>query len=114
MWTAHYPTSDVQLKPVDEDVCHEITWLEVPYEEKDAAKCAGARWDPEKRQWYVPPNVDRTRLHQWIKRRVHLTCGFQDKDVAKSRGARWDAIAGKWYIVEPGMDRALFVEWLDA
>lgn len=29
-------------------------WLAVPYAEKDAAKAAGARWDPQARRWYAP------------------------------------------------------------
>ncbi|WP_228649248.1 DUF5710 domain-containing protein, partial [Microtetraspora sp. AC03309] len=28
-------------------------WLEVPYEEKEAAKAAGAWWDPAHRAWYA-------------------------------------------------------------
>jgi hypothetical protein len=107
----HTRTSD----HVDEDVCDEITWLELPYEEKDQAKAlAPIRWDAERRQWYVPPQVDRTPLRQWIKRRIHLNCGFLEKDIAKSRGARWDATIGKWFFTEPGMDREQFAEWLAA
>ena len=29
-------------------------WLDVAYAEKDAAKAAGARWDPGARRWYAP------------------------------------------------------------
>lgn len=29
-------------------------WLDVPFSEKDAAKTAGARWDPAARRWYAP------------------------------------------------------------
>jgi len=29
-------------------------WLDVPYADKDAAKAAGARWDPEARRWFAP------------------------------------------------------------
>lgn len=28
------------------------TYLIVSYAEKDAAKAAGARWDPQRKQWY--------------------------------------------------------------
>jgi len=28
-------------------------YLNVPYAERDAAKAAGAKWDPEKKKWYV-------------------------------------------------------------
>lgn len=29
-------------------------WLDVPFAEKDAAKAAGARWDPQVRRWFDP------------------------------------------------------------
>lgn len=29
-------------------------WLDVPYDEKDAAKALGAKWDPRVRRWYAP------------------------------------------------------------
>ncbi|MGL5824010.1 MAG: DUF5710 domain-containing protein [Nocardioides sp.] len=29
-------------------------WLDVPYAEKDDAKAAGARWDPQARRWFAP------------------------------------------------------------
>lgn len=29
-------------------------WLDVPYDEKDKAKAAGARWDSSVRRWYAP------------------------------------------------------------
>lgn len=42
-------------------------WLEVPYEEKDAAKSAGAWWDSEQRAWYAPrPGM--TSLQRWAGR----------------------------------------------
>lgn len=30
------------------------TWLDVPISEKNEAKAAGARWDPQARSWYAP------------------------------------------------------------
>jgi hypothetical protein len=39
-------------------------WLDVPFEQKDAAKAAGARWDPSAKSWYAPrPGID--ALSQW-------------------------------------------------
>jgi hypothetical protein len=35
-------------------VAMERTWLDVPFDDKDAAKTAGARWDPAARRWYAP------------------------------------------------------------
>jgi hypothetical protein len=38
----------------------------VPFEEKDAAKALGARWDPEIRSWYAPSGVAIEPLARWI------------------------------------------------
>ena len=32
----------------------ERIWLDVPFEAKDDAKAAGARWDPAAKRWYAP------------------------------------------------------------
>jgi hypothetical protein len=40
------------------------TWLDVPFAEKDAAKAAGARWDPTVRRWYAPTNSK--SLGRWV------------------------------------------------
>lgn len=42
-----------------------ITYLNVPYAQKDAAKALGARWDAAKKKWYVPIDKDITPFSQW-------------------------------------------------
>lgn len=45
----------------------ERIWLDVPYAEKDTAKAAGARWDPDAKRWYAPrPGM--TELQPWAAR----------------------------------------------
>jgi hypothetical protein len=39
--------------------------LDVPYHERIAAQARGARWDPHRRCWYVPENVDPAGLLGW-------------------------------------------------
>lgn len=42
----------------------ERIWLTVPFAEKERAKAAGARWDPEARSWYAPrPGIE--ALQEW-------------------------------------------------
>ena len=41
------------------------TYLNVPFAQKDAAKALGAKWDPKKKQWYVPASLDITEFAQW-------------------------------------------------
>ena len=39
-------------------------WLDVPYSEKDQAKAAGARWDPDAKRWYAL-RPDMQALQPW-------------------------------------------------
>ncbi|WP_313453309.1 DUF5710 domain-containing protein [Brevundimonas sp.] len=39
--------------------------LSVPFSEKDEAKQLGARWNPERRIWYVPAGVDPGPFARW-------------------------------------------------
>jgi len=42
------------------------TYLNVAYAEKDAVKALGGRWDPAKKKWYVPANMDLTPFVKWM------------------------------------------------
>ena len=42
------------------------TYLNVPFREKDEAKALGARWDPERRSWYVPAGVALDDFSRWL------------------------------------------------
>ncbi len=42
------------------------TFLTVPFAEKDQAKSLGARWNAEKKKWYVPAGVDPAPFEKWI------------------------------------------------
>jgi hypothetical protein len=42
-------------------------YLDVPYSDKDAAKAAGVRWDPDARRWY-DPRPTTPALHPWTAR----------------------------------------------
>lgn len=44
------------------------TYLRVPFEQKDAAKRAGARWDPAQRAWYVVGQVPEALHPYWPQR----------------------------------------------
>lgn len=38
-------------------------FIEVPFQEKDAAKMLGALWEPTIRKWYVPAGINRKLFH---------------------------------------------------
>jgi hypothetical protein len=44
-----------------------MTFLNVPYAEKDEARALGARWNPGKKRWYVPTGVALEPFQKWLK-----------------------------------------------
>lgn len=42
------------------------TYLNVPFEEKEEAKCLGARFDVARKQWYVPDGIDLFHFLKWV------------------------------------------------
>ena len=60
-------------------------YLAVPYDEKDAAKRLGARWDPDAQRWFIPAGVDPEPLARWRSRcpyraRRHGKLGHRQRD----------------------------------
>ena len=41
-------------------------FLNVPYAEKDQARELGARWNPTRKRWYVPPGVALEPFERWL------------------------------------------------
>lgn len=41
------------------------TLISVPFAEKDGAKKLGARWNAERRSWYVPPGIELSLFSRW-------------------------------------------------
>lgn len=52
-------------RPVGDEPAERV-YIKVLYREKDAAKAEGAKWDPEKRSWYVPAGVDLALFGKWL------------------------------------------------
>lgn len=44
----------------------ERQYLTVPFNERDAAKAAGARWDAEAKSWWASDRVGRARIERWL------------------------------------------------
>ena len=95
------------------------TYLSVPFEDKDKAKTLGARWDSQKKCWYVPAGKDLSSFAKWMSgnkavksiKKIYLTVPFEDKDKAKGLGARWDMDKKKWYIMS-NTDQSPFKQWI--
>lgn len=58
-------TRDTEKTPRP-DIAKVVTWLSVPYREKNAAKKVGAQWDPGWARWYAPAGTDLTPLKKWL------------------------------------------------
>ena len=43
-----------------------LTYLNVPFKDKNTAKALGARWDNAARQWYVPEGGDVAIFQTWL------------------------------------------------
>lgn len=43
-----------------------MTFLNVPYAEKDQARELGARWNPTRKRWYVPNGVALEPFERWL------------------------------------------------
>ena len=94
----------------------EKIFIDCPFQDKDAVKKEGAKWDFRGKKWYIPTNLwtDIERFNKWKPNgRIYLDCPFSDKDRAKRKGARWDGSVMKWYFV-PSKTKTErdFQEWL--
>ncbi len=108
-------------------------YLDVPFAEKNQAKAAGARWDPERKAWYAPEGADVAALSKWSPDqkaaakapqarqeektmgdrtdRIYLAVPYAEKDAAKALGAKWDRRRKSWYAPE-GVDTAPLAKWV--
>lgn len=45
--------------------------LQVPYIEKDDAKKLGAKWDPDKKTWYIAGEIDSSLFSKWMPKSLN-------------------------------------------
>lgn len=55
-----FPTSENRQRADDR------TYINVLFKEKEEAKRLGARWDKDRKSWYVPGGVDRAPFERWM------------------------------------------------
>lgn len=72
------------------------TYLASNFADKDRVKALGARWDPSRRQWYVPEGRELTPFAQWLPTAGDPAPGDSRELVAAAPAATQDlAIPGK-------------------
>jgi len=106
----------------------ELTYINVPFREKNDAKALGARWDRQKQSWYVPRNLDLAPFAKWtqgapngstadpvasqdVQERLYLAVPYAERLEAKAAGALWDKGAKSWY-AGPSGDMGKLQKWL--
>lgn len=43
-----------------------VTYLQVPYSEKNIAKELGAWWDPDEKLWFIPKGIELSNFSRWL------------------------------------------------
>lgn len=51
-----------------------ITYLNVPYVQKDEAKSLGAQWSPAKRKWFITDIDDIEPFLKWMPEHLKHPC----------------------------------------
>jgi len=81
----------------------EVTFLRVPFSDKESAKALGARWDFERKSWYAPTPEIREACVRWpglaVPPEVHIPhvdpAEVQRQETAMNAGAK--PIVGERY-----------------
>lgn len=63
---AQAPRPQAPLPAVAEKLV-DRTYINVPFKEKGEARELGAKWDRQKRSWYIPEGVDQANFTKWLK-----------------------------------------------
>ncbi len=61
-------------------------YLNVPYSEKDEAKSFGAKWDGDKKKWYVPKGVAIDNFSKWEQKEIKKL--FEVKETSEKTNIR--------------------------
>lgn len=114
---AQWKPSAERLREMQEERVNKATrvTLDVPYAEREAAKAAGAKWDPNAKSWYaerVEGKEEPAALARWKASperlqeleaerrekagRTLLDVPYAEKDGAKAAGAKWDGV--HWFV----------------
>ena len=95
-----------------------MTFLNVPYAEKDEARALGARWNPGRKRWYVPAGVALEPFQKWLAEDAPATKGRVDAASARLVvGANYVELAHACNPFEPCAECAQALagsKWLEA
>lgn len=92
----------------------------VSFNNKDKAKELGAKWNVNKKFWYVDSSISEEVMEKLVElkqqplnvetkpksstsenaKKMYIKVDFSKKNQAKALGARWDATVKSWYYIE--------------
>jgi len=73
-----------------------MTFLNVPYAEKDQARELGARWNPTRKRWYVPDGVALEPFARWLDKDGGAASGPTGSASKDARAAK--PVTGSRYV----------------
>ena len=65
-WMEGADVSPDASKPQAEPDEGEKTYLNCPFDDKEACKALGGRWDGDAKKWYVPAGKDTAPFSKWL------------------------------------------------
>jgi hypothetical protein len=69
----------------------EKIYIKIPYILKDTAKELGAKFDMDKRSWYI---TDETKINEFEL--IPISISYENRNIAKQKGCLWDPLIKKW------------------
>jgi antirestriction protein ArdC/phage/plasmid primase-like uncharacterized protein len=123
--------SDGDILAAKRNEIAQLTYINVPFKEKNEVKQLGGRWDRQQKSWYIPPGVDSTLFDKWTQPtgaageaeslvldkdprnnqdRIYLAVPYGERGAAKAAGALWDKAAKSWY-AGPDADMSKLERW---
>lgn len=80
-----------------------VTWLNVPFNCKNMAKDAGAKWDKESKRWFVPEGKSLMNFVDWLPKEQRERIEYlREKYVEKQKAdyikanQRYESQKNKW------------------
>ena len=70
-------------------------WLKVDFDTKESVKELGAKYDADKKRWFIPRGSNPFDFRKFWR---VLDCPFDEKDRVKKMGAKWDPVIKKWFV----------------
>nr|DAH89341.1 MAG TPA: hypothetical protein [Caudoviricetes sp.] len=79
------PKSETTGQSVEKTEQKGPIYLNVPYDEKEDAKSLGARWDGDKKKWYIPEGIKSEGFSRWQRATAEEVGALEKKDLPEEK-----------------------------